>query len=453
MAPSLPVLPPSGAPWRERPGHRAWLAARADDLLAFFERHAIDPKGGFFELDDAGRPTADPVRQIHATTRMVHCFAIAHLLGRPGSAAFVDHGMDFLWKRHRDPVHGGYAWSLDGEGFRDDTKQAYGHAFVLLAASSAKAVGHPLADRLLEDVTQVLRERFWEERHGAVAEEFARDWTPMTGYRGQNSNMHLTEALMAAFEATGTRACLDMAERIASLIVGRHASALGYRVAEHFHEDWSLDRDYRGSDIFRPAGTTPGHWLEWSRLLLQLWSLGGERHSWMPEAAEALFRQAVELGWDKENGGFFYTLDWDDRPALRQKLWWPCAEAIGAASFLCEHRPSDFHESWYRCLWDFVARHFIDRANGGWHPELSETLRPAATLFTGKPDIYHALQACLIPLYPSRASLTRVVADENRMGDRSGGSGKRRGGDTEASVLPDSAVQEISTTEGEKRHG
>ena len=39
----------------------------------------------------------------------------------------------------------------------DGSKQAYGHAFVLLAASSAKLVGHPLADQMLADVTQALQ--------------------------------------------------------------------------------------------------------------------------------------------------------------------------------------------------------------------------------------------------------------------------------------------------------
>ncbi|MBZ6075144.1 AGE family epimerase/isomerase [Microvirga sp. WGZ8] len=411
----VPVLPPSGPSWRKRQAHRQWLADQASDLFEFFQARSVNPKGGFLDLDKAGQPIdGNPVRQIHSTTRMVHCFAIGHLLGRPGSAEIVDHGMTYLWKHHRDPQNGGYVWSLDGERYRDDTKQAYGHAFVLLAASSAKVVGHPLADRLLDDVTQVLDQHFWEDEHGAVAEEFARDWSPVSRYRGQNSNMHLTEALMAAFEATGDKTYLSKAERIANLIIGRHATELGYRVAEHFDENWQLDKEYRGSDVFRPSGATPGHWLEWSRLLLQLWVLGDKRHAWMPEAASALFRQSIELGWDRKNGGLFYTLDWDNRPVLRQKLWWPCAEAIGAASFLLDHRPTDFHEEWYRHVWDFVASHMVDHQHKGWHPELSETLAPASTLFTGKPDLYHALQACLIPLYPSMGSLTRVIAEANR---------------------------------------
>ena len=42
-------------------------------------------------------------------------------------------------------------------------------------------------------------------------------------------------------------------------------------------EQWNIDKGYKGSDMFRPAGTTPGHWLEWARLLAQLWVLDGRR--------------------------------------------------------------------------------------------------------------------------------------------------------------------------------
>jgi mannose/cellobiose epimerase-like protein (N-acyl-D-glucosamine 2-epimerase family) len=264
MTTPLPILPPLGPSWRSNRSHRSWLFEQADNLFDFFQHAIINPAGGFFDLDDAGLPIeiTNPVRQIHNTTRMVHCFAIGTLLGRPGCDAIVDHGMTYLWNAHRDVQNGGYVWSLDNNGPKDDTKQAYGHAFVLLAASSAKTVGHPLADRLIQDITQVLEERFWEEQHGAVTEEFSRDWQPLSQYRGQNSNMHLTESLMAAFEATGDRAYLDKAERIAGLIIGRHAASLGYRVAEHFHADWSVPMAPRpaiGSN--GPASfSSSGHW-------------------------------------------------------------------------------------------------------------------------------------------------------------------------------------------------
>tara|TARA_B100000780_G_scaffold235727_1_gene176413 strand:- start:209 stop:343 length:135 start_codon:yes stop_codon:yes gene_type:complete len=44
--------------------------------------------------------------------------------------------------------------------------------------------------------------------------------------------------------------------------------------------------------MFRPAGSTPGHALEWCRLLVELYNLCQRRHSWMQTAAEALFLNA-----------------------------------------------------------------------------------------------------------------------------------------------------------------
>jgi len=403
----------AGLRWTTLPYHRRWLMDQANGLFDFFEPHSIDPDGGFYVLDDRGEPILKgsdgghaPPREIHSTTRMVHCFAIARLLGRPGADRFIDHGMAFLWNGHRDPVNGGYVWSVGKGGPGDDRKLAYAHAFVLLAASSAKLAGHPDADRLLADVTDVILTRFWDANAGASREEFNSDWSPIAGgYRGQNSNMHLTEATMAAYEATGDSMWLDMAESIAGLIIRRHAMACGGRVPEHFTEGWEIDRDYLGDPVFRPSGYTPGHWLEWTRLLLQLWELGGRRHDWIPEAARLLFANAVAEGWDQRHGGFYYTLDWHSRPQVKRRLFWPQAEGVGAAAFLNAIDGGDGYESWYRRIWDFIAGHLIDRDNGGWRSEAPEM--GAAPFFQGKPDLYHDLQACLIPLLPTTGSITR----------------------------------------------
>ncbi|SRR5579883_284248 len=397
--------------WLDDPNHQRWLRQEADSLFAFFEAESLDPAGGFFALDAAGRAIpAERERPLHATTRMVHCYAIGVMLGRPGAADFVDHGMAALLERHRDAKSGGYFTSFDADGPRDTQKLAYGHAFVLLAGASAKLAGHPDAGRLIADVSEILETRFWDEAQGASAEEFASDWTPFSAYRGQNSNMHLTEALMAAFEATGERAYLVKAERIADFFLRRMAAANDWRVPEHYHADWTVDRDYKGSDIFRPAGTTPGHSLEWARLALQLWALGGKRLDWPPAAAKALFAAAANSAWDA-SGGFYYTLDWGGAPLIRDRLWWPCCEGIGAATFLRRLDDEDVYETWYRRIWDFAARRLIDRRAGGWRPQLGDDLKEKNGYFIGKPDIYHALQACLIPLYPTNASVARGIVE------------------------------------------
>jgi N-acyl-D-glucosamine 2-epimerase len=394
-------------PLAARPRHRAWLEREMFALLDF-HRASADGPGGYRMLGLDGRPLhgADEAFELFQSTRLVHCFSLATALGCPGFHDAVDQGMRFLWNGHRDARNGGYVWSATTEGPVVADKLAYGHCHVLLAAASAKRIGHPDADRLLADVATVIEERFWEASPGAMREEFSADWSQEMPYRGANANMHTLEGLMAAYDATGERIFLDKALSIAALLADDKARACGWRMPEHFTPGWEIDRTYSGNPMFRPAGTTPGHALEWARLLIQLRHLEGKASAWMAEAARGLFANAVRDGWDHERGGFFYTLDWDDRPLQRLRLWWPNTEGIGAAAVLWHLDGDPLYAEWYERIWDFVAARFIDHDNGGWFAEIDEAGRPSAEIFAGKPDLYHSFQACVNSLLPAGAFLS-----------------------------------------------
>lgn len=399
--------------WRKSEFHRRWLMQRAEDLFDFYQPNCVNPQGGFYELDDHAKPLAgEPIRHLVWTTRFVHCFSIGHLLGRPGAADLVDHGMKYIQTGHRDAKNGGYFNATGNTGPTDSNKQAYSHAFVLLAASSAKVAGHPDADRLIEDITQVLLTRFWEKSHGLSSEEYAADWSKISDYRGQNSNMHLTEALMAAFEATANNLYLDMATSIAQNLIQRITAHNGWRLPEHFTSSWIMNDADQGNPVFRPPGSTPGHWLEWARLLLQLWELGGRQHGWMVQASKALFKQSITEGWDAKSGGFYYTVTFDGKPLNPDRIWWPACEGIGAATYLANLDPDPLYESWYQKLWSWTDAHVLNKDTKGWHMQLGEDIKPKQDLFVGQPDMYHALQASLIPLFPTHASLTRVISEQ-----------------------------------------
>ncbi|MFZ0216457.1 MAG: AGE family epimerase/isomerase, partial [Candidatus Dormiibacterota bacterium] len=241
--------------WHEGAGHRHWLLGEATRMLRFYQPAAVDPEGGFFELGVDGTPQAVEERAVVTTARMVHSFSLAHLLGHPGAAPLADHGLRFLDSHHRDREHGGYYWIAGRDGPVDASKTAYGHAHVLLAASSALVAGRPGAEELMAAVTEVIDEHFWSAAEGRSVEEYRADWSGRASYRGQNSNMHLTEALMAAYEATGERGHLQRARSIAGHLIGEAAARNGWRVPEHFDEGWRVDREYNRDDpehVYRP---------------------------------------------------------------------------------------------------------------------------------------------------------------------------------------------------------
>jgi sulfoquinovose isomerase len=371
------------------PAHEPWLAEQTERLFRFYEGRVVDPSGGFFVLDDDGRPRAQP-KELYATARMTYCFALGHELGHPQHAAIVEHGLTALRTLFADQQYGGWFSRPDQP---DGPKQTYAHAFVMLAASTALRLGFDSGD-LLTPVLNVFSEHLYEPVAGLNVESWDRTWTVCEDYRGLNANMHAFEALMAAYEAVEDDELALRVTSIAQRLVSfaEHAS---WRVPEHFTASWEPRPDYntdnRG-DQFRPYGTTPGHSFEWARLLVRLWTFDGA--DWMIDAAERLFVQAVLDGWDRTQGGLYYTVD-ADRPVVTERLHWPIAEAIGAAYYLARVTGKPEYSDWYARFWAYADRTFIDHERGGWFHERAADGSASNTIWTGKPDLYHALQATM----------------------------------------------------------
>lgn len=398
----------------DSPEHIAWLRAEGQRLL-LFARAAKVPEG-FANLDAQGRLPPAAVAETMNTARMTHSFALAHIQGVPGCLALVEHGVQALRGPLCDATHGG--WFAHPQGQGGDDKAAYLHAFVALAASSAVVADAAGAQGLLVDAIRVIEERFWSEEEGALRESFSRDWQQSQAYRGANSNMHATEAFLALADVTGDKVWLERALRIAQRLIHTHAAANDYRVIEHFDAHWQPVRDYnqdKPADHFRPYGTTPGHAFEWSRLLLHLEAAGQlaglTMPDWLLEGARGLFASACRHAWNIDGApGIVYTLDWEDQPVVHERLHWVHAEACASAAALLRRSGEPSYQRWYRCFWDFIDTYFIDRAAGSWHHELDPANQPAATIWAGKPDLYHAYQALLLPTLPLAPSLATGLA-------------------------------------------
>jgi mannose/cellobiose epimerase-like protein (N-acyl-D-glucosamine 2-epimerase family) len=397
------------------PAHSRWLEAEGDRLLDF-GRASRHPSGGFAWLDETGNPDLDRPVELWITCRMTHVYALAYLMGRPGAGALVDHGLVALSGRFRDQRHGGWYSQVSGSGPTTTAKTAYEHAFVVLAAASATAAGRPHARETLDEALRVLDEHFWDDGYGMVVEEWDESFSHLDGYRGVNANMHTVEALLTAADVLDDPSLRQRAERIVTRVVHGLARDNRWRIPEHFDSTWTPQLDYNveePSHPFRPYGATVGHWLEWSRLALHLRaSLGDQAPVWLLDDARALFETAVEEGWAADGrDGFVYTVDWEGAPVVRHRMHWVAAEATAAAAALHAATGEDVYASWYETWWDHIAGHFIDRSLGSWRHELSPLNLPSGTTWNGKPDIYHAFQATLVPRLPLAPMLPAALRD------------------------------------------
>jgi len=342
-----------------------WLNEQARSLLEFARasRHEL----GFAALDAEGDPEPGHL-ELYITCRMTYAYVLGEQLGIEGSSELVEHGLRALDESFRDTEYGGWFEAIDEYGVVDSTKNAYPHAFVILAASAATLAGYDLGKKILDDALHLFEERFWEEEAGRARESWNREFTSSEFYRGLNSNMHVVEAFLAAFDATGDAVWRDRALEISKHMVDQ-ARENNWRIIEHFDENWQPLLEYNTDDKanpFRPYGSTIGHWFEWARLLENLaGAIGPDAPNWLHEAALGLFDAGVEQGWSVDgHPGFVYTVDWQGEPVVRLRMHWVVAEAAGAAATLYQVTGEDRFIDWYRQWWDYARTYAIDTEAG-----------------------------------------------------------------------------------------
>ncbi len=368
-------------------------------IVAFYYPAALDRKlGGFFNgLKDDGTVYDRTTRHLVDTCRHIYNFSTAYrLFGDSHLLEAAGHGLAFLQSAHKQP-DGGYAWVLERRAVADGARHSYGHAFVLLAVSAAAHAGLPDGRRLVPEVFELLEERFREPDQKLYVDVIAdRDWTGVDPYRGQNANMHMCEAMLAAYDATGECRFLDRAEEIAIRICRDLCEGTGGLIWEHYREDWTIDWNYNREDpknLFRPYGYLPGHFAEWSKLLVLLHR--SRPRAWMMERAKELFRATFEHGWDEARGGFNYTFGPGGEILDTDRYYWVFCEAIAAAALLGAATGDSRYWEKYDAIWKYADRHLVDHYFGGWFRVLDASGKPYDNLKSppAKTD-YHPLGAC-----------------------------------------------------------
>ena len=413
---------------------RRFFDEEARRLLRFGSRSRVP--GGFGWLADDGSVEASRGIHLWITGRMTHCFALGHLLegpgapenpedpgrirapGRPEDAGrwlgLAEHGVASLLDGPlRDREAGVWRSQVALEGTPVAGRLvSYDHSFVILAAASALLARVPRADELLEAGLETFERLWWDDGAGMVVDSRAPETMAVDPYRGANANMHTVEALLGAYAATGSALHLERALRITSRICEQFA-AHEFRLPEHYDESWTALLDYNRdvpADAFRPFGSTIGHWLEWSRLMVEVRTACAAQGLAYPARLDTIprhmYRRALLEGWGPDGRpGFIYTVDFDGRPVVAQRMYWVLCEAIGAAETLRESTGDASYDLDVDAFASWARDYLIERP-GQWREELDSENRPASGTWSGKPDIYHALQAMVIgtlPVAPSFA--------------------------------------------------
>lgn len=397
--------------------NKTFLKQNVQDLLSFGHRFP-SPEGGSYYLGDDGRPWTDRPRELWITCRMAHVYSIGTILGHEGSAELVDAALRGINGPLHDDVNGGWYAGIDANGNVMPGKHCYAHAFVILAATSALLAGIKGADELLKEALAVYDRYFWNEEEGMSCDTWDTQFTECDPYRGINANMHTVEAFLAVADTLKderSKIYRDRAGRIIDRVL-RFAADNDNRIPEHFASDWKPDLDKnkdRPDDPFKPYGATPGHGIEWARLIIQ-WAVsvyGSDKDlQGYITKAEDLFNRAVEDAWYADGEpGIVYTTDWNGDPVVHDRMHWTLAEAINTSAVLYRVTQKEKYKKYYGEFMSYLDASVMDHKNGSWFHQLDEHNRLKGTVWPGKSDLYHALQSMIIPYGPVDVSIVKAI--------------------------------------------
>lgn len=397
--------------------NKAFLEQIRDDLLRFGHRFP-SPEGSSWYLGDDGTPWTDRNRETWITCRMAHVYSIGSLLGHEGSDLLVDAALKGLNGELKDKENGGWYPGRTPDNKILPDKQCYAHAFVILAASSALLAGRPGTKELLDEALDLYDRYFWNEAEGLSCDTWNTEFTVLDEYRGINANMHTVEAFLAVADVTGMEKYRERAGRIIRHVIG-WAEKNSWRIPEHYTCDWKPDLEKnreRPDDPFKPYGATPGHGIEWARLITHwaLSSCGENEQAAQPyiEAAENLFNRATKDAWNADGArGIVYTTDWNGVPCVHDRMHWTLAEAINTSAVLFRVTGKQRYAGIYAEFMRYLDEQVLDHVNGSWFHQLDQNNRLMNTVWPGKSDIYHALQAMLIPYCRVDVSIACAVKE------------------------------------------
>jgi mannose-6-phosphate isomerase len=348
---------------------------------------AVAPTETGFLRTEFGRtwqPKGNAEVDLTAQSRLVYALASGYVVtGDPRYLAAARSGADFLLRSFRDPVHGGFLRSVAADGqVRDASKHTYGHAFAIFALAHAyRAVGD---ERYRAAAIEAWRtvDGHLRDPSGGFRPEAPRDFGPSSSRRTQNPVMHLFEATLALYEATGDDEARLAARTVGDFVVYRLLEGRpdgGAFIPEWYDEAWRpLDRDQGGYvDL--------GHQFEWAYLLA-----ASEPLAISPlyaEVAERVLAYAIKLGYDETAGGAYSRVKGVEA-IDRHKGWWQQAECLRALTYFAVAKGRADVGRRARQTLEFVRAEFVDPVNGGWYPA-AKSVCATSGCEDEQPDPYH----------------------------------------------------------------
>jgi cellobiose epimerase len=385
------------------------------------------------------KPTEQQQKMIVSQSRHLWVNSKSVLL-YPGNAHFkvnAVHGFKFLRDVMWDKRFGGFYTLVSREGkVLDENKNAYGNAFGIYALSAYYAAtkdtaGLNLAKRAflwLEKNSHDAKHKGYFQhmrRDGSVIER-TKDIDPKaeTGYKDQNSSIHLLEAFTELYRVWPDALVRDRLQEMLLLVRDKLTTPKGHLVL-FFTPDWKpvtfQDSSRETIAKFHSLDHVSfGHDIETAYLMLEASHvLGIHNDTTTLRKAKRMVDHTLANGWDESVGGFYdegYYFKGEDTLTitLDTKNWWAQAEGMNSLLIMADLFPDDSARYYDKFVkqWNYINKYIIDHEHGDWYAGGIDKEPHQRTALKGHiwKSTYHHFRAM--------ANCVKLLRGENELGRR-----------------------------------
>lgn len=232
----------------------------------------------------------------------------------------------------------------------DARRDTYDHAFILLALANVYQLAQDAQVRAEIDTALRFIDQRLRSPHGGFIEGL-----PPAMPRRQNPQMHLLEAMIALYDATGDQVFQNRAGDFFGLFVGNLFDQRTQTLGEYFEEDWSR---------INPVVVEPGHLAEWTWLLK-----GFERITGCPTARHRTGLITSMLRFRDTAGCLVDEVNAEGKIVKSSRRCWPQTELAKAWIAQAESGEAGANEQ-ARAVLTLLKTHYLDHpVKGGWYDQ------------------------------------------------------------------------------------
>lgn len=350
-----------------------------ENIASFWLSKSPDYENGGYiiSFDSKGELKPGSAKMIVSQARTLWLFSRLIRAGYDGQKyqKAAETGYKFLTEKMWDQQNGGFFWEVDVTGDKklQPRKHLYGQAFALYGLSEYYlATKNPEALEFATKLFNLIEAKAYDDKYGGYMESFDTNWSPLppntSSYMGPPSDMKLMNThlhLLEAFTSFYRAGKLPLAhKRLMELIIIESNTVVRKPLGactDKYDRDWTprLDQDY--------ARVSYGHDIENVWLLMDACDAAGLSNWPLLELYKTLYEYSLKYGYDKTNGGFFDSGQFNQPADRRTKIWWTQAEGLVSSLYMYRMTKNAKYLSVFEQTYNFTDKYIADFEYGEWH--------------------------------------------------------------------------------------